>query len=45
MEDPMGSPARRLAVGLGPLRVMNDDLVQPSRGFGTHPHQDAEIMT
>ena len=24
---------------------MNDDLVQPLRGFGTHPHQDAEIMT
>eukprot|EP00924_Labyrinthula_sp_SR-Ha-C_P005663 snap_masked-scaffold_14-processed-gene-1.26-mRNA-1 protein AED:0.02 eAED:0.02 QI:0/-1/0/1/-1/1/1/0/269 len=29
----------------GVLRVMNDDLVQPSRGFGTHPHQDMEIMT
>ena len=29
----------------GPLRVMNDDLVQPLRGFGTHPHRDAEIMT
>jgi redox-sensitive bicupin YhaK (pirin superfamily) len=29
----------------GPLRVMNDDLVQPSRGFGAHPHRDAEIVT
>jgi len=27
------------------LRVMNDDLVQPARGFGTHPHRDMEIMT
>ena len=24
---------------------MNDDLVQPKRGFGTHPHRDAEICT
>lgn len=29
----------------GVLRVMNDDLVQPSRGFGTHPHRDMEIVT
>lgn len=29
----------------GALRVMNDDLVQPKRGFGEHPHQDAEIVT
>jgi len=28
----------------GFLRVMNDDLVQPKRGFGTHPHRDMEIM-
>jgi redox-sensitive bicupin YhaK (pirin superfamily) len=27
------------------LRVCNDDLVQPRRGFGTHPHRDAEIAT
>lgn len=27
------------------LRVMNDDLVQPNRGFGEHPHRDAEICT
>lgn len=24
---------------------MNDDLVQPHRGFGTHPHRDMEIIT
>lgn len=29
----------------GVLRVMNDDLVQPKRGFGEHPHRDAEICT
>merc|ERR1712159_863460 len=29
----------------GVLRVMNDDLVQPARGFGTHPHRDMEIVT
>jgi redox-sensitive bicupin YhaK (pirin superfamily) len=29
----------------GVLRVMNDDLVQPDRGFGEHPHRDMEIVT
>ena len=29
----------------GCLRVMNDDLVQGQRGFGTHPHRDVEIVT
>eukprot|EP00930_Biecheleria_cincta_P092932 TRINITY_DN83023_c0_g1_i1.p1 TRINITY_DN83023_c0_g1~~TRINITY_DN83023_c0_g1_i1.p1 ORF type:complete len:307 (-),score=54.97 TRINITY_DN83023_c0_g1_i1:437-1357(-) len=29
----------------GVLRVMNDDLVQPRRGFGEHPHRDMEIIT
>mmetsp|Transcript_4033 Transcript_4033/g.6404 ORF Transcript_4033/g.6404 Transcript_4033/m.6404 type:complete len:281 (-) Transcript_4033:130-972(-) len=29
----------------GVLRVMNDDLVQPERGFGAHPHRNAEIVT
>jgi redox-sensitive bicupin YhaK (pirin superfamily) len=27
------------------LRVINDDIVQPGQGFGTHPHRDAEIFT
>ena len=31
--------------GFGILRVMNDDLVQPNRGFGPHPHRDVEICT
>jgi quercetin 2,3-dioxygenase len=29
----------------GVLKVMNDDLVQPHRGFGSHPHGDMEIIT
>jgi len=29
----------------GPLRVLNDDLIQPLRGFATHPHSNAEIVT
>ena len=29
----------------GVLRVMNDDLVQPRRGFGTHGHSNMEILT
>lgn len=29
----------------GALRVVNDDLVQSNRGFGTHPHQNMEIVT
>jgi hypothetical protein len=29
----------------GPLRVLNDDTVEPGGGFGTHPHRDMEIVT
>lgn len=29
----------------GSLRVFNDDVIQPERGFGMHPHRDMEIVT
>jgi len=29
----------------GKLRVLNDDVVQPGRGFGTHPHDNMEIVS
>jgi redox-sensitive bicupin YhaK (pirin superfamily) len=32
-------------MGFRSLRVINDDLVMPGMGFGTHPHQDMEIIT
>jgi redox-sensitive bicupin YhaK (pirin superfamily) len=32
-------------MGFGQLRVLNDDIVQPKMGFGTHPHQNMEIIS
>jgi redox-sensitive bicupin YhaK (pirin superfamily) len=32
-------------MGYGPLRVINEDRVQPGTGFGTHSHRDMEIIT
>lgn len=29
----------------GALRVLNDDLIAPNMGFGTHPHDNMEIIT
>ena len=32
-------------MNFGVLRVLNDDLIAPSMGFGTHPHDNMEIIT
>jgi len=32
-------------MSFGALRVLNDDIVQPKMGFGTHPHQNMEIIS
>ena len=32
-------------IQFGALRVLNDDTIAPKMGFGTHPHDNMEIIT
>lgn len=32
-------------MSFGPLRVINEDFIQPGQGFGTHGHKNMEIIT
>jgi len=32
-------------MGFGKIRVLNDDTISPENGFGTHPHNNMEIIS
>lgn len=32
-------------INFGKLRVLNDDIIAPGEGFGTHPHENMEIIS
>ena len=32
-------------MGVSALRVINDDMIDAHQGFGTHPHDNMEILT
>lgn len=32
-------------MGFGPMRVLNDDIIQGGGGFDTHPHREMEIVS
>ena len=40
-----GDYVDRNHTGFGPLRVINEDVIAPAQGFGTHSHNNMEIIT
>jgi hypothetical protein len=40
-----GSYFKPEKMNYGLLRVLNDDIVEPGEGFGTHPHDNMEIIS
>jgi redox-sensitive bicupin YhaK (pirin superfamily) len=40
-----GDYFNRERINFGALRVINDDLVAPGMGFGTHHHDNMEIIS